>query len=105
MPLSFVVISQKRADTHVIQLLNQDLPQHAVLCLGQAAIIEERCERSFETGAQRNGSVGARTDFRGVEDQQRIEPTLLLIQSAAERLKPGERAIERAFLFTKWPIG
>ena len=40
-----------------------------------------------------------------MEDQQPIEPTLLLIQCAAERLKPGERAIERAFLFAEWPTG
>jgi hypothetical protein len=40
-----------------------------------------------------------------VEHQQPIEPTLLLIQCAAERLQPGERAIERAFLFAKWPTG
>ena len=49
--------------------------------------------------AQRNRAVGARTDFRCMEDQQPIEPTFLVIQCAAERLEPGERAIERAFLF------
>jgi hypothetical protein len=38
-----------------------------------------------------------------MEDQQPIEPTLLLIQCMAERLQPGERAIERAFLLAKWP--
>jgi hypothetical protein len=40
-----------------------------------------------------------------MEDQQPIEPTLLLIQCATERLKPGERAIERAFFFAEWPTG
>ena len=52
-----------------------------------------------------HGAVGARTDFRGMDDQQPIEPTLLLIQCAAECLEPGERAIERAFLFAEWPTG
>jgi hypothetical protein len=90
---------------HIIELLDQDPPQDAVLCLGQPAIIEEWCERPYESGAQRNGSVSARTDFLGVEDQQPIEPTRLLIQSAAERLKPGECSIERTFLPAKWPTG
>lgn len=90
---------------HVIELLDQDPPPHPVLCLRQPAIIEKWCERPYEISAQRNGSISARTDFRCMEDQQAIEATLLLIQCAAERLKPGERAIERAFLFAKWPTG
>jgi hypothetical protein len=47
-----------------------------------AAIIKKRDERPYETDAQGNGSVSARTDFGCVEDQQSIEPTLLLIQCA-----------------------
>ena len=90
---------------HVIELLDQDPPQHALLWLRQPAIIEEWRKRPYETDAQRNGSVSARTNFRRMEDQQPIEPALLLIQCAAERLKPGERAIERAFLFAEWPTG
>jgi hypothetical protein len=90
---------------YVIELLDEDPPQHAVLSFRQPAIIEEWCERPYETDAHRNGSVSARTNFRCMEDQQAIEPTLLLIQSAAERLKPRERAIERAFLFAEWPAG
>ncbi len=76
-----------------------------MLSFRQPAIIEEWCERPYETDAQRNGSVNARTDFRCMENQQAIEPTLLLIQCSAERFEPRERAIERAFLFAKWPTG
>ena len=86
---------------HVIELLDQDPPQDAALCLGRLAIIEESCKRPYETGAQRNGSVSARPDFRGVEDQQSIEPTLLLVQCAAERLDPRKRAVEGALLFAE----
>jgi hypothetical protein len=53
---------------YVIELLDQDPPHHAVLCRRQPAIIEEWCERPYETGAQRNGSVNARTDFCCVEN-------------------------------------
>ncbi|PYR72755.1 MAG: hypothetical protein DMF87_27310, partial [Acidobacteria bacterium] len=90
---------------HVIELFNQDPPQHAVLSLRQAAIIEKWRERPYETDAQRNRSVSTRTNFRCMENQQAIEPTLLLIQCAVERLESRERAIERAFLFAKWPTG
>jgi excisionase family DNA binding protein len=75
------------------------------LCFRQPAIIEEWCERPDETNAQRNGSISTRPNFRRVEGQQPIEPTLLLIQCAVKRLKPGERAIERAFLFAKGSTG
>jgi hypothetical protein len=90
---------------HVIELLDEDPPQHAVLCLFQPAIIEEWYERPYEVDAQRNSAVSPRTDFRCEEDQQPIEPTLLVIQCAPERLKPGERAIEGPFLFAKWATG
>lgn len=76
-----------------------------MLCLRQPAIIEESCELPYQADAQGNGSVGARTNFRCMKDQQPIEPMLLLIQCAAERLKPGERAVERAFFFAEWPTG
>ena len=84
---------------HVIKLFDEDPTQHALVCLRQPTIIEEWRERPYEIGAQRHGPVSARTDFRRMEDQQLIEPPVLLIQSATERLKPGNRAIERPFLF------
>ena len=86
---------------HVVELLDQDPSQHAVLCFRQPAIIEEWCERPYETHTQRDGAVCARTDFGCVEDEQRIEPTLLLAERAGERLDPIKRAIEGALLFTQ----
>ena len=52
-----------------------------------------------------SATVSERWDFGGVEDQQPIEPALLVIERAAERLYAGERSIERAFLFAKRATG
>ena len=40
-----------------------------------------------------------------MEDQQPIQPALLLIPCAAERLKPGKRSIKGTFLLAEWPTG
>jgi len=64
------------------------------------------CEAPYETDAQRNRSVSAGRISGCMENQQAIEPTLLLIQCAAGAPQVSRAPpIERAFLFAEWPTG
>ena len=98
-----IVVRCRPVREHDVQLLDEDLAQHGPLRLAQPAVVHEGCERPHEPAPQFDGVRLQRTNFRGVEHQQAIEPPSLVLQRLAECRDAGERAIERALLLAQGP--